>query len=176
VTSRANGGPGLTSKRKSKTPDKPVKIRWEGHKSVAKNASEKLPELARGFFEAGGELGADASFKALHRFRLLTKRFRYTLELFRPFYGPGLERRIEALRTLQQYLGEINDCATTQALLLARANLPEAERDRLVCQVAELAGSRVAKFHRHWQEDFAPPRRENWWIDYLVRFAGRRQQ
>ena len=176
MTSRANGGPGSTAKRKSKTPDKPVKIHWEGHKSVAENASEKLPELARGFFKAGGELGADASFKALHRFRLLTKRFRYTLELFRPCYGPGLERRIEALRTLQQYLGEINDCATTQALLVARDSLPEAERDRLVCQVAELAGSRIAKFHRHWQGGFAAPRRENWWTDYLVRFAGRRQR
>ena len=173
MTSRANGGPGSTAKRKSKTPDKPVKIHWEGHKSVAENASEKLPELARGFFEAGGGLGPDASFKALHRFRLLTKRFRYTLELFRPCYGPGLERRIEALRTLQQYLGEINDCATTQALLVARDNLPEGERDRLVCQVAELAKSRIAKFHRHWQGDFAA---ENWWTDYLVRFAGRRRR
>jgi CHAD domain-containing protein len=173
VTSRANGGPGLPAKRKSKTPDKPVKIRWEGHKSVAENAREKLPELAREFFEAGSELGADASFKALHRFRLLAKRFRYTLELFRPCYGPGLDRRIEALRTLQQYLGEINDCATTRALLLARDNIPRAERDRLAGQVAELAGSRIAKFHRHWQSDFARARRENWWTGYLVRFAGR---
>src|SRR5262249_40223558 len=131
---------------------------------------------ARGFFAAGGELGADASFKALHRFRLLTKRFRYTLELFRPCYGPGLEQRIEALRLLQQYLGEINDCATTQAMLVARNDLPEAERDRLVCQMAELAGSRIAKFHRYWQGDFALERRENWWTDYLVRFAGRRRR
>jgi len=174
VTSRANGGPGSTAKRKSKAPDKPVKIHWEGHKSVAENATEKLPELARGFFEAGGGLGPDASFKALHRFRLLTKRFRYTLELFRPCYGPGLEERIEALRTLQQYLGEINDCATTQALL-ERDNIPEAERDRLVRQVAELAGSRISKFRRHWQENFAAPGRENWWTNYLLRFAGRQR-
>ena len=176
MTSRANGGPGSTAKRKSKTPGKPVKIHWQGHKSIAENASEKLPEMARGFFEAGGSLGPDASFKALHRFRLLTKRFRYTLELFRPCYGSGLEQRIEALRRLQQYLGEINDCATTQALLVARDSLPEAERDRLVCQVAKLAGSRIAKFQRHWQRDFAAQRRENWWIDYLVRFAGRQRR
>src|SRR5436190_19829563 len=105
MTFLANGGPGLAAKRKSKTPVKPVKIHWEGRKTVAENASSKLPELALGFFETGHKLAAENnSFKALHRFRLLTKRFRYTLELFVPCYGPGLARRIEALRMLQQYL------------------------------------------------------------------------
>ena len=79
--------------------DKPVKVHWEGSKSVAWNAREKLPELARGFFETGRALAAShPSLQALHRFRLLTKRFRYTLELFRPCYGPVLDRRIEALK------------------------------------------------------------------------------
>ena len=46
------GGPGLPVKRKSKTPGK---IHWEGRKTVAENAGEKLPELAHVFFAAGGQ-------------------------------------------------------------------------------------------------------------------------
>src|SRR2546426_12184826 len=121
MTSPASGDLGLPVKRKSSALKKPLKIRWEGSKSVAENASEKLPEMARRFFEAGRELAGDAwSFKSLHRFRLHTKRFRYTLELFRKCYGPGLAQRLEALRTLQQHLGDINECATEEALELMR--------------------------------------------------------
>jgi CHAD domain-containing protein len=177
MTFLANGGLGLTARRKSTTPGKPVKIHWESHKSVAENASSKLPELARGFFEAGYEVAAaDNSFKALHRFRLLTKRFRYTLELFTPCYGPGLTQRIKSLRTLQQYLGDINDCAATEALLLERKDLRVGERDRLVQRLEELAVIRTAKFHRYWQQDFGRPGRERWWIDYLSRFSSLRRK
>jgi CHAD domain-containing protein len=167
----------LPSKRKSKLPYKPVKIRWDVSRTVAENASEKLPELARGFFEAGRELAArDASFEALHRFRLLTKRFRYTLELFRPCYGPGLAARIEALRSLQQDLGEINDCAATRELLLKRDDLRPAQRDWLVGYLKMLAAARVAKFRQHWQEDFGQPARERWWTNYLTRFTSPRRK
>ena len=173
MTSHENGGRGLISKRKSKQAVKAGRIHWDRHKSVSENASEKLPELARQYFEAGRALGTDPSFEALHRFRLFTKRFRYTLELFRPCYGPGLNIRIEALGLVQQYLGDINDCATTEALALARNDVPEAERAPLLRQVKELAGRRVAKFRQHWDRDYAPARREQWWTDYLSRFAGR---
>jgi CHAD domain-containing protein len=176
MTSPGNGGPGLPSKRKSNPLEKPVKIRWDASKTVAENASEKLPELARGFF-AGGEVAARiGSFEALHRFRLLTKRFRYTLELFRPCYGPGLELRIEALRTLQQDLGEINDCATTQDLVKKRDDLRPAQRDWLVGNLKMLAAARVAKFRTYWQEEFGRPGRERWWTNYLARFASPRRK
>ena len=152
--------------------DKPVKVHWEGSKSVAWNAREKLPELARGFFETGRALAAShPSLQALHRFRLLTKRFRYTLELFRPCYGPVLDLRIEALKTLQQYLGEISDCATTRKLLAGRDDLSKPKRDRLTRQLKVLAAARVARFRRLWRKDFEQPERERWWTDYLRRFA-----
>jgi CHAD domain-containing protein len=167
----------LPSKRKSKAPYKPVKIRWDVSKTVAENASEKLQELAGGFFEAGRAMAAkEPSFAALHRFRLLTKRFRYTLELFRPCYGPGLAVRIESLRTLQQDLGEINDCAATRELLLQRDDLQPAQRDGLVGHLKMLAVARVAKFRRHWEDEFGQPAREQWWTNYLTRFAGPRRK
>jgi CHAD domain-containing protein len=163
----------LPSKRKFKPPYKLVKIHWDVSRTVTQNASEKLPELARGFFEAGRELAAkEPSFADLHRFRLLTKRFRYTLELFRPCYGPGLAARIESLRALQQDLGEISDCAATRDLLLKRDDLRPAQRDWLVGNLKMLATARIAKFRGRWQEEFGPPVREHWWINYLTRFAG----
>ena len=165
MTSLVSGGRGSRFK--------PSKIHWGAAKSVAENASGKLPDLAREFLAGGHKLMASSpSFASLHRFRLLTKRFRYTLELFRCCYGPGLERRIEALHTLQQRLGEINDCATTREILLDREDLRFAERDRLVRRLEELAVTRVDSLRLHWQEDFAPPRRERWWTDYLSRYAG----
>jgi CHAD domain-containing protein len=150
---------------------KKVKIRWEGEKSVVENAAGKLPDLARGFFAAGRELeGSEPPLEDLHNFRLLTKRFRYTLEQFRHCYGPGLGQRIDALRKLQQYLGEISDCATTSDLLDRRTDLSKPLRLRLQRRMKELAAARVANFRRHWKREF-PPRRERWWMDYLGRFA-----
>jgi len=175
VISPANGGRGSQPKRKSKLARKPVKIRWDASKTVVENAREKLPELARGFCAAGREIAAaEPSFEGLHRFRLFTKRFRYTLELFRPCYGPGLTRRIEALRILQQYLGEISDCATTRGLLAERDDLRPSERRRLIRYLQKLSAERVANLRRYWQQEFAEPSRERWWTDYLARFAGPR--
>jgi CHAD domain-containing protein len=167
----------LPSKRKPKPPDKAIKIRWDVSRTVAENASEKLPELARGFFQAGRDLAAkEASFEALHHFRLLTKRFRYSLELFRPCYGPGLDHRIESLQTVQQDLGDINDCATTQELVLKRDDLGPAQRDWLVGNLKMLAAARIATFRGHWQEEFGQSTRERWWTNYLTRFAGPRRK
>jgi len=177
VTFPANGGPGSPSKRKSKQRPKPVKIRWDSSKTVARNASEKLPDLAGDFFAAGAALAAagQPALAALHRFRLLTKRFRYVLELFRPCYGPGLDTRIEMLQGLQQRLGEISDCGATEDLLRKRTDLLRADRSRLVRHLNELATARVFKFQRHWQAEFAPGAVDRW-TNYLARFAVARQR
>jgi CHAD domain-containing protein len=95
--------------------------------------------------------------------------------MFRPCYGAGLEQRIESLRQLQQYLGDVNDCATTRDLLASRDKLPMAERERLEGILSELADARIATLYRYWKADFAPERRERWWIDYLARFARSRR-
>jgi len=162
----------LPPEQKSKSRRKPLKIHWDASKTVAVNASAKLPDLARDLFAAGSKLAVDRPpLHALHRFRLLTKRFRYVLELFRPCYGPGLERRIEALRTLQQLLGEISDCAATEELLRERPDLRRADRERLIRRLREITEARVSRFQRHWQTEFAPPTLDRWWTQYLTRFA-----
>jgi hypothetical protein len=76
------------------------------------------------------------------------------------------------LQTLQQRLGEINDCATTQALLSKRADLRRAEQARLIRHLKELAAKRVVHFESEWQAEFTGPTMERWWMDYLARYAG----
>lgn len=167
-----NGGRGSPSKGKAKSRRKPVKIQWDGAQSVAANAAEALPKLARHFFDAGqGLLSPDPPLESLHRFRLEAKRLRYVLELFRSCYGPGLERRIEKLQTLQQRLGEISDCSSTEALVSARTDLPRRERERLMLHLRKLAARRVFDFQREWRAEFSGPKPERWWIDYLARYA-----
>jgi CHAD domain-containing protein len=142
-------------------------LNWDGSKPVAENARQNLPELARRFFAAGRE--ADSSFAALHRFRLVTKRFRYTLEMFRPYYDSELERRIEGLQALQQILGEISDVSATRELLAGRDDLPPSERRRLLRKLSALATARRAVFRRHWGKEFSTPAQVRSWMGYLRR-------
>src|SRR5580692_6953009 len=58
-------------------------------KSASENARSILPKMARRYFEAGRKaIEGKRPPGELHAFRLKTKRFRYTLELFSPLYGP----------------------------------------------------------------------------------------
>jgi len=140
-------------------------IAWDASKSAKENASQKLPPLAHEYFRAGRALfHAESSSEVLHRFRLETKRFRYTLELFRPCYGPGLDRRLDALRNIQDFLGEINDCAATQKLV--------GRQDQKMLRFLErrLSQKRGA-VRAYWQQTFDAVGQERWWTDYLARFA-----
>ncbi|MBZ5609681.1 MAG: CHAD domain-containing protein [Acidobacteriia bacterium] len=93
-------------------------MKWNRSQSAAANARRLLPKLAEKYFEAGRKAaGKKRSPKALHRFRIATKRFRYSLELFQPIYGPTLDRRLEAVRGLQQNLGALSDYQTIRTLL-----------------------------------------------------------
>ena len=86
--------------------------------SVAENAREVLPKLARKYFEAGRDAVSEKRPPdELHGFRLETKRFRYTLELFRPVYGPQLDRYLKALHELQGALGKVSDYQAIQRVV-----------------------------------------------------------
>lgn len=93
-------------------------MKWKTSENAAGNARRVLPKLAQNYFEAGRK-AADGkrSARALHRFRIATKRFRYALELFRPLYGPSLERRLKAVHELQDVLGKISDYQTILNML-----------------------------------------------------------
>src|ERR1017187_9741219 len=110
-------------------------LTWDGSESPGANARRCLPGLVASYYQEGRKAAAgDASTETLHEFRLRTKRLRYTIELFRSCYGPGLRRCLDALglryaihvaRTdcgpagrpcldalgrVQDHLGAISDC------------------------------------------------------------------
>ena len=138
---------------------------WAIARTPEENASQKLPPLARAYFRAGRALlAAKATPGALHKFRLDTKHFRYTLEMFQPCYGPGLEERLSLLRNIQDLLGEINDCATTQKLLGTQpVGVSRFLERRMVLKARAL--------RMFWQQVFDGAGQESWWTNYLARFA-----
>jgi CHAD domain-containing protein len=138
---------------------------WNTSKTPSQNASLRLPKLARAYFEEGRKLFEETrSAPVLHRFRLATKRFRYTLELFRPCYGPGLERRLALLRAVQDYLGEINDCAAATELLGPSQN-------RIAAFLERRRTAKTSALRQYWQQTFDAAGQERLWVDYLARFT-----
>ncbi len=146
------------------------KIKWNESLGAAGNARARLPELAAAFFASGRKAAlVSAPVSALHRFRLEVKSFRYTLESFQPFYGPGLERRIAGLRRMQDYLGALNDCVVTLDLVAARLPSGDPERRMLDVRLSARARRMAASFRRYWAKTFDRPGEERLWIQYLKR-------
>lgn len=140
---------------------------WDAGAGAAANARRELPRLAAEYFaEVRKTLAEDPSLPELHRVRLATKRLRYTLELFRPCYGPGLETRLAALHVIQQLLGEVNDSVTAAKLLTRSARAKE--------YVERRGESKAEEFRKHWVEVFDAAGQERLWTGFLKRRA--RQQ
>jgi len=146
-------------------------VEWEEKAAAAANARRELPPLVTRYFALVRELLAkDPSPPELHRLRLATKRLRYTLELFQPCYGPGLETRMAGLRELQRLLGEVNDSVAT-GRMLAKALRESAQQARVEKFLEERAAEKAREFRKHWDEVFDAEGREQWWIEYLERQA-----
>src|SRR5579872_6812843 len=146
------------------------RIHWNEKLGAAQNARRQFPALVSAYFAEGREvLGNSPKAAELHALRLLTKRLRYTLELFRPCYGPGLRVRLAALRRIQQCLGEINDCVTAGAVLAASPRKSALQRKRLEHFLEERSQTLIEQFRREWTEVFDAPGRERWWTAYLDR-------
>ena len=78
-------------------------------KPVAENA-RKILAVRIGELYSFTPIVEDATaIEALHDLRISAKRLRYTLELFRPVFGPAGERQIERVRAIQEILGQLHD-------------------------------------------------------------------
>jgi CHAD domain-containing protein len=133
-------------------------MKWDDAISVAQNARERLPPLLEEFYAAGREVLSHEDAESLHRFRLRGKRVRYTLELFRPVYGPGLENLLKALRGAQTALGEINDCATVRLMAVHPDFQTWIEKRQSKLRV---------EFRDYWLGEFDAPGQEKRWLRYL---------
>jgi len=144
--------------------------KWEGSGSPGSNARRFLPGLVATYYQAGRKAAAaGASTEILHEFRLRTKRLRYTIELFRSCYGPGLRRCLEALGRIQDHLGAISDCATTGRT--CQALLPEGspDRRRLTAYLERRSAREAAAFRRYWQSEFDGAAEARRWEIYFRR-------
>ena len=140
-------------------------MKWKPAGTAAETAKAGLPRMAQRYFEAGRE-AADGKRSAgqLHKFRIVTKKFRYTLELFEPVYGPSLERHIDRLRELQNILGKLNDHHTLKPLL---------KGDKAVmAQLDEAMVKHLAQFHEKWKA-FDASGELNRWKAYFRRVPAR---
>jgi CHAD domain-containing protein len=119
------------------------------------NARSLLPTLAEKYFRAGREAtDGERSPKELHRFRIATKRFRYTLELFRPVYGASLERRLRALHEMQDTLGKLSDCRSIQEML---------DGDKaLAAKLKQASRRHLKEFHEQWGAFDAAGQLQRW--------------
>ena len=143
-------------------------IKWDKRAGVAANARRQLPPMVTAYFSSVREfLADDAPPRRLHRVRLASKRLRYTLELFRPCYPAGLEERLDALKKLQDWLGEVNDAVASGSLL--RGALKRQPKVRKFLE--DRAGEKAAQVVRYWKETFDAEGREAWWTDFLARHA-----
>lgn len=142
-------------------------IHWDESMTATAAARARLPQMAQAYFKAGRKLAdAPASF---HKFRLATKALRYTLELFRPCYGPALDRRLSALAAIQDSLGAISDCATTRELIAAKLPEDAPERIRMDSYLDAAARRKRLEFRRYWLRTFDQPGQERLWLNYLSR-------
>jgi len=136
-------------------------MKWKTSENVAGNARRVLPRLAQDYFEAGRKVVKEKrSAKALHRFRIATKRFRYALELFQPLYGPSLGQRLKAVHAIQDVLGKISDQQTILNLIAG---------DQEIGTKVKRALKRSSRdFRKRWQA-FASNGQLKQWKSYLAR-------
>jgi CHAD domain-containing protein len=112
--------------------------------NAAENARIVLPKMARKYFEAGRKaIEGKRPPEELHGFRLKTKQFRYTLELFRPVYGPNLDKYLKALRELQSALGKVSDYQAIQRVL--------SDDHELKKQIDHTLKGKVKDLRKSWQ-------------------------
>jgi CHAD domain-containing protein len=142
--------------------------KWKRGATPADNARRVLVPLVAAYFKAGRRLTSEhPAPEDLHQFRIQGKRLRYTLEIFRPLYGPGLERRLQLLRGAQTHLGEFNDCAML-IRMLGELSGTESEKETARSYL-EQRGAAVRKaFGEYWAAEVDQPGAEARWSRYLA--------
>lgn len=119
------------------------------------NARAVLPNMVEKYFHAGREASDGArSPKELHRFRIATKRFRYTLELFRPVYGATLDRRMKLLHDLQDTLGKLSDYRSMREMVKGD--------DELETKLKHATRKHLKEFHEQWKAFDAEGQLRSW--------------
>jgi CHAD domain-containing protein len=145
---------------------KHTKAKWQPDAPAVEEASRELPRLARAYLRAGRK-AAHKSTKApeLHEFRLVTKHFRYLLELFEPLYGDRLESYLTQLKHIQKVLGELNDYAVTREMMDGEHGK---DRDLLLAHLDKQQDRRLKRFIKEWNANFGSREQKKAWVEGLL--------
>jgi CHAD domain-containing protein len=120
-------------------------------------ARSAMPRLAQSFFEAGEAAATHGSAERLHDFRILVKKFRYTLELFVPIYGSLAEGWMREIRLAQSILGAINDYHSVLSIA-ADAGCD----NKLQAALKKSERRKIRQFRAIWSERFSGPVSARW--------------
>ncbi len=129
-------------------------------------ARRALRPLAAEFFRTAQVAAKpDSTPEQLHRFRLLSKRLRYSLEIFEPVLGADGKRALARLRELQERLGAVNDCAASAAAI-ARLGEDGPPLRRARRALRRLLRERMEAFRAWWREHMDAKEQRRWrhWI------------
>jgi CHAD domain-containing protein len=142
-------------------------MEWSERSGPGANAKRELPRMMSDYFvQVRDAIAAKTSPADLHKIRLASKKVRYTLELFRPCYGPGFNERLAALKGVQTSLGDVND-AVAAADLIRDAMPRSAQRKTLRAYLKKRAAEKAEEFRVHWMETFDAEGQERWWLEFL---------
>ncbi len=117
--------------------------------AIEETARRILPAMAKDFLERGNSASeAKASPEKLHQFRIASKKYRYTLELFAPLYGESLKGWLDRVKSIQSLLGGINDCVTVAEIVA------DHKVEALSSWLKKRQRRKTEEFCRRWQEVF----------------------
>src|SRR3954447_7159831 len=122
------------------------KIKWNEDDGIAENARKRLPKIAADYFaEVRAALAENPTAPEMHRLRLASKHFRYTLELFKHCYAAGVEERIDRLKAVQDMLGDCNDAVASAPRVEKALKDQPAERAHMRKYLEVLAEQKTAE-------------------------------
>jgi len=133
--------------------------------SIDRSAQQILPPMLKEFLKRGNRAANGiAGAEALHAFRIATKKFRYSLEIFAALYGPPCQTALGKLKHIQDLLGENNDWATVERML---SRHPDGETLTAWLQIKQRKSTE--EFCRYWREEFGGPEHSRIWTGVFRR-------
>jgi len=117
-----------------------------GQREIPQAGQHIVKEMATEFLRLGKKAASpETSARQVHRFRIASKKFRYTLELFEPFHSAELTPWLERVKAVQSVLGDANDCETVRRMV-SRWNAGEG----LIAKLEKRQKRKLKKFRQEW--------------------------
>ncbi|HXE64847.1 MAG TPA: CHAD domain-containing protein [Bryobacteraceae bacterium] len=133
---------------------------------IETTARHVLYKMTKKFFRGGNRAAEEsASPRELHKFRIIAKQFRYTLELFLPICGRRATMRLDQIKAIQANLGDVNDCETVRLMLADWGGSRRLERS-----LKKKEQKNTEAFRQQWTDAFADPENLHEWLRDLQRF------